>query len=389
VVCKGSNLHFEELPNAAESINLTILPRLHDSHWKEVATSYLNKKHASHLENKDLLWGAQFIYNSSSLKSEMIFSFNQAIVDGISMITISKDFLKLCYFVAQGNPPSIVSLPLHKSLDELLSSQIRTLPISLWNILPFSKSFVGFKLRSIFKSFQPIRSNALPLAGKAPSNEREDGFVTGRISAADYAKLRKKWKNNSSTFSSLLGSAYVMSLQQIMNLPEGFNIALRFPINMRKYCQPIVMNNEVGCFTSSELVYHQCSLKNTLLSTKLRAAESLALQNVKNCEGRVCWTKNYSKSVIEDRKTEARTTHTTLSSWGDFAMEDCGPFKFDQIFSVQSQKVFGSLVSLHAVSLESDVHLSLVFTKPLMTEQTAQKIMKFMLTTLMASIEGN
>jgi len=63
-------------------------------------------------------------------------------------------------------------------------------------------------------------------------------------------------------------------------------------------------------------------------------------------------------------------------------MDDCGPFKFDQIFSVQSQKVFGSLVSLHAVALENEVHLSLVFTKPLMTEQTAQKIMKFMLTTL-------
>jgi len=261
VVCKDSNLHFEELPNAVESIDLTIIPRLHDSHWKEVANRYLNKKYDSHLEKKDLLWGAQFLYNSSSLKSEMIFSFNQAIVDGISMITVSKDFLKLCYFIAQGNHPTIVPLPLHKPLDELLSSQIRTLPISLWNLLPFPKSFVEFKLRSIFKSLLPIRSNALPLAAKADCNEREDGFVTGRISATDYIKLRKKWKNNSCTFSSLLASAYVLALQEILNLPEGFNIALRFPINMRKYCMPIVMNDEVGCFTSSELVYHQCSLK--------------------------------------------------------------------------------------------------------------------------------
>ncbi|OGL44309.1 MAG: hypothetical protein A2161_22550 [Candidatus Schekmanbacteria bacterium RBG_13_48_7] len=210
------------------------------------------------------------IFNTSEHKynNTIIFSFHHCIIDGTSIFVFYKEFLDSLMLFHKGgkDEPSIKSLPLQPSADELLSHHLK---INFRDKLIFSIFYIIY-LQIFFRlnrKLQRDKSKNIylkkfpPLILKDRHIKPATRVIPMYLTKEETTRFFKCCKDNNSTVNGAISAAAIMSIAKILQdgiIKKPVTVPTTFNIDFRNFCHPGVPADSLGC------VIGICGIKTTV-----------------------------------------------------------------------------------------------------------------------------
>lgn len=200
------------------------------------------------------LWRLIVILSSESEIVDIIFTLNHVIGDGISGMAFFTSFIEYLSeksvesFSLDNDPPSY----------ELIPSKLPPLSSFLFQII--EKLLLPNILSAYFFPKKYWTGN-IQLSGNEIFQTR---LISFKLSDTILEALHKKCRNEKTTIHSALLSAILLSITEIFG-KRNLEFRCSNAVNIRRFCQPIISNEQMGVFISAVDTYHYIPYRENLI----------------------------------------------------------------------------------------------------------------------------
>lgn len=219
---------------AVPAIPLRIMARQHDTQWQEIAEAELNR--ASEATAAPLVRGIYLYEPGRQGRSELIFAYHHAIMDGAAGVHFYHELLSMCAAM-----PATGALPPLPAAEDLFPPRYRGLG-SLRHIVTFVLRQLGDEI--IYRK-QLGRGQATPINVTARCQ-----ILTLRLSPETTSALVKRTRHERITLNSALLAALLLATWRHRYAGQTIPLRALTFANLRPYLKPPVAAENLGCYIS-------------------------------------------------------------------------------------------------------------------------------------------
>ncbi|WP_414567299.1 condensation domain-containing protein [Nostoc sp. CCY 9925] len=246
IVESDDGLYFQS--GVITEIPLQFIYKQDENEAIEIAEKELHRKF---IKGKNPLCRLTLLYSYQHQNTcEIIITFHHAIVDGISCIHFIDDLLFHCQQINDGEDISKVeSLPFLPPIENLIN----------YNILSQNK----IENHQVTNE-QPTLLPQLIIEHQASANERFTRMQPRMLSQEKTKILIEKCKQEKTTVHGAICAAMLFTAAKFISIDKDkqVNLSYTFPVNLRKYCEPEITDQNLGCFVCA-LGFNQLVEQNT------------------------------------------------------------------------------------------------------------------------------
>lgn len=334
--------------------------------------------------------------------NSLVFSVSHAICDGTSRMAINSQLLEYLNDLHQGKDVHVESRPLLPPLTYLLRSklQLSTLEKLIFTVLPtimwIKSKFVKPGKNMYLETYKaPILQN--------PSIVKRTSLVTRVISADNLSKIAKIGKEHGCTVHSVITAATRLAIAKILKmgstntdcnnkvLPDPLKFSTSFNVAIRSKCEPVVEQNEVGCFISLAMMNIEtpCLMKVTPKAfwEYARACKDAVAEKISKGE-HFQFSKFFSSikpdvmsslmkgSFSADESSAGRADGLfNISNLGRFTIgkdQKGGPFQIQGVYAASAEQRVGPLFGHNMVSINGVLYWGMSYFPHVTTKQQAE-----------------
>jgi len=161
---------------------------------------------------------------------EIIITFHHGIVDGISCMRFIDD---LIFYYQQINDGEALS------------------PVESLDFLPGIENLINYNIKNPQVTNEQLTPPAqLIIEHTAPANERFTRIIPRMLSKETTKRLIEKCKEEKTTVQGAICAAMLLTAAKLLSIDKQVNISYGLPVNLRKYCEPEISDQNLGCFIS-------------------------------------------------------------------------------------------------------------------------------------------
>lgn len=232
-IIKKNDVYLFELDRQFDDIPFTVVERHTDNLWKKTIEHELSCPPPT----DKYLWKAVFIHGQDreSNRHELLLFFHHAIADGVSACHAIKNLLNWCQQAMEGCQPSTSPLPMIAPVENTLKKHLT------WD---------EYLLQ--LHNHHPIpQEDSWHYIQEEPLGQR---VSTGYFIETSYHGLIARCRQEGVTINSALAAALICSGRKIQ-IHKG-PISLLSLVDLRKYCEPPIAYDYLGCYVTSILTRH-------------------------------------------------------------------------------------------------------------------------------------
>ncbi|MFB2877403.1 condensation domain-containing protein [Floridanema aerugineum] len=371
IVQSADGAYFESEGTA--EIPLRVIDKQHEKQWIEIAEDELHEKFYSATTP---LCRVTFLRSSiSNGISEIIATFHHAITDGMSCMRFFDDLFSYCRQIAAGEQISkVVTMELLPPLETLLKSSLTEN-----NNLEEAPE----------KPDREIPTPNLIIEEAAPANERRTRLVTRILSKEMTLKLINRCKQEQTTVHGTLCAAMLFEAAKIASNGVPINLSCGSNVNLRKYCNPEVKDDYMGCLVSGLEEKHSLDKDTEFWSIarecKLKISQSI---NRRFPHYRVSSTEILEKFNIDfitkmSHYNGGRSSTTHISNIGSFNLpNEYGHFRIKELYFATGQHIVGTCFWLGVVTFHEQVFFTFAHVVPIISDKTAESFADSVINTI-------
>jgi NRPS condensation-like uncharacterized protein len=321
------------------------------------------------------LWRIILIYSSESNIFDMVLTFNHAIADGISGMAFFTSFIECL------SEKLISTFPLSndRPSNELLPQKLPPLSSFLFQII--ENILLPNFLRQYFfpKTYW---------TGNTQLNGNESFrtcLVSFKLSNTILDLLHKKCRNEQTTINSAILSSILLSITEVFG-KKDLEFDCGTAVNIRRYCQPIISNQQIGVFVSSVNSYHCIPYRENLRDLFWSLAREIKEQVNQGLEHSVVpliqslkFVSNWNELLKNQRKTlpNGYKHSVDISNLLQWSFESTDPsWKILHGGFTQSANIVGSAFTVSVVTVNGILKVYICFQEHNFNNIEQVKIMK-------------
>ena len=360
IIESADGFYFES--EGTPKIPLRVIDKQHENQWIEIAQDELHQKFS---DGTSPLCRVAFLRSSTSNDlSEIIATFHHAITDGRSCMPFFEDLLSYCEKIAAGDPiPEVATMQLLPPVENLLASSL-----ARNNNLEEAQE----------KSSQEIQSPTLIIEGKAPASNRRTCLVPRILTQEMTIRLRECCKQEKTTVHSALCAAMLFGVAKIACTGTPIHLSCRSNVSLRKYCEPKVKDDYIGCLVSGIEEIHawtpNISFWDFARECKAKLTHSIRsrvhISQIKS-DSSIQMNKDFLVHFLE--QSMGRTSTVNISNIGQLNILDkYGNFKLKEFYFATGQHIIGDNFWLGVVTLHEQLFCTFTHVVPLVSANTAE-----------------
>ncbi|NEP79792.1 MAG: condensation protein [Okeania sp. SIO3B3] len=303
---------------------------------------------------------------------EIVMTFHHGIVDGISCMQFIDELVCYCQQITDGeNVSTVESLKLLPPAEDLLNYKIIN-----------EKAIESHQLEKEKQTIVP----QLIIEQEASVNERFTRMLPRMLSQEKTKILIQKCKQEETTVHSAICTAMLLASAKLLSIDNQVNFSYGFPVNLRKYCEPEITNENLGCFISF-LSFNQLIKQDTIfwdLARECKAKTHDALISGVHINLLKQGKLRENKSLKFERERMIQSTSSQETRMGRnniFSISNRGKFKskyqehklkIKELYFATGHHIGGDCFWLGAVTLNQSLFCSFIYVEPLISHKTAQ-----------------
>lgn len=374
--------HFRVIDKYNTQMNTT-----DDELWKKVFDQELHKTGKQLFG--DLLWNVTLVYDSSSTieMNELIMTIHHSVADGQSFTVLLNEIFEIMIDISEGNSiDTDVFHPLSEPIESLVS-QVLPDDLAASNDTASSRTLLEY-----------------PIEYCSDRHQRLSFINLGRDKSD---KLLKLCKERGLTVNSTICAAIALSGYKHVHLekfgtPSNAFCDIYISVSQRNNCTPVIPQDQVGLFYNgfSAKVYPDidcqsfdstalCKLGHCLqnqIQQFVRDRNSMHISLSEN------WFQNVSGFMGTTEPQSGRLNHFNVSNRGK--LDHLFPrlllhksnfiIQLTEIYVATSQWKMGNFISIHVMSLNNQIMLTIASIDPLLSNEKHNQIVKEFESSLMS-----
>lgn len=326
--------------------------------------------HTKFTQGKNPLCRLTVLYSHQNPNTcEMIITFHHGIVDGISCMRFIDDLLLYCQQINDGeNISQVESLDLMAPIENLVNYNIPK---------PREKEPVTNE--------QPTLPPQLIIEHQAPANERLTRMLPRMLSQETTKLLIDRCKQEQTTLHGAMCAAMLFAAAKLLSIDTQVNLSYGLPVNLRKYCEPEIAGENLGCFISvlgfNQLVEPNTSFWDLARECKSQIHDSLisGVPITRLQQGKL---RNFDldtlkeiviESILSKEDTMARNNLFAISNRGKFQFRyRADKLKIKELYFATPQHISGDCFWLGVLTLNEQLFCNFVYVEPVISDRTAQ-----------------
>ena len=356
----ADGLYFES--EGTQEIPLRVIDKQYENQGIEIAEDELHKKFSGGLAP---LCRVTFLHSSTSNSvSEIIATFHHAITDGMSCMRFFDDLLSYCQQIAAGDRiAEVITMQLLPPLETLLASHL-----SRNNNVEETQE----------QSSQEIQPPKLIIEDEAPASDRGTRLLTRILSPEMTVRLKERCKQEETTVHGALCAAMLFGTANIASIDTPIPLSCSSNVNLRKYCEPEVKDDYIGCLISGLEEIHTWKLSTTFwdlaLECKAKITHSISrgvpISRINSDKMRQV---NKDLFVYLSEQQRGRTNTISISNRGRFNLVDkYGDFTLKELYFATGQHIVGACFWLGVVTFHEQLFCTFGYVVPLVSDKTAE-----------------
>jgi hypothetical protein len=302
---------------------------------------------------------------------EMIITFHHGIVDGISCMRFIDDLLFYYQGINEGeNISQVESLEFIPPIETLVNYNI-----------PSQNPRENHQLANEQPSLPP----QLIIEHQASANERFTRMLPRMFSQEKTKILIDKCKQEKTTVHSAMCAAMLFAAGKLLSIDTQVNFSYGLPVNLRKYCEPEITDQNLGCFISvlgfNQLLEPNISFWDLARECKSRIHDSLisGVHITRLQQGKLRNSDSDSMKelvinyMLSKEDTMGRNNLFSISNKGKFQFRDqADKLKVKELYFAFPQHISGDCFWLGVLTLNAQLFCNFIYVQPVISERTAQ-----------------
>jgi hypothetical protein len=344
------------------TIPLRVIDKQHENQGIEIAEEELHQKFSGGFAP---LCRVTFLRSSTSNGiSEIIATFHHAITDGISCMRFFDDLFSYCQNIAAGESiGEVVTMQPLPPLEQLLESHFT------------SKNNVE---EAQEKPSQEIQPPKLVIEGEAPPSDRRTHLLTRILSPEMTMQLKERCKQEKTTVHGALCAAMLFGAAKIAFTDTPIHLSCASNVNLRKYCEPEVKDDYMGCLVSLVEETHTLGENRTFwdLARECKAKISYSISKgvpIYNINSERMYQVNKQLLIQVSGYKMGRKNTINVSNLGSLNLLDNQRFlKIKELYFATGQHMLGACFWLGVVTFHKQIFCTFANVVPVVSEQTAE-----------------
>ena len=363
IVESDDGLYFES--KGITEISLQVIYKQDENEAIKIAEKEL---HTKFIKGKNPLCRLTLLYSHQHQNTcEIIITFHHGIVDGISCMRFIDDLLFYCQQINDGEDISKV-----ETLDFLP-------PIE--NIINYNIPTENKNENHQVTNEQLTPPPQLIIEHQASANERFTRMLPRILSQEKTKILIEKCKQEKTTVHGAICAAMVFAAAKLLSIDKQVNLSYGLPVNLRKYCDPEITDQNLGCFISV-LGFNQLVEQNTIFWDLARECKSKIhdslIRGVHITLLQQSKLRNFDKDIVIKYML---SKENTMGRNNIFAISNIGKFKFrykadqlkiKELYFGSSQHIGGDCFWLGILTLDEQLFCNFIYVEPVISDKTAQ-----------------
>lgn len=343
------------------AIDLSVIEKDDAAQWKDVA----EREMASPIDAGTRLWRAVLLRDPHEVapQHDLLLSFHHAIADGIGIAYVIRDLLRYCNAAATGETIDRGARPLLAAVEARLRQQRTTAEYD--------------ELVRTMLARQPALT-PWPVSAPAPMSKRLSRIASRELGPTTVEELVQRARREGTTVNAALAAAMLIAGARARGI--ALTASMVTAVSIRRYCEPVVDEDELGCFISTVRTAHEEVAGNSELWQLARAYRDQLLAHVPIEAFRPVAPDRSMLSTLFDADAASRQTelprHFGLTNVGalDIA-DDQGPYRL-RAFRLCTAQHAGIYVGfLHVTTVGGTMYLDLAYPDPLVPGAWAEAFM--------------
>jgi len=324
--------------------------------------------HIKFIKGKNPLCRLTLLYSHQHQNTcEIIITFHHGIVDGISCMRFIDDLLFYYEQINNGEDISKVeSLELFPPIENLINYDI-----------PAQNKIEDHPVTTE----KPTPPPQLIIEHQASVNERFTRMLPRMLSQEKTKILIEKCKQERTTVHGAICAAMLFTAAKLLSIDKQVNLSYGLPVNLRKYCDPTITDQNLGCFISvlgfNQLVEQNTIFWNLARECKSKIHDSL-ISGVHITLLQQARLRNFDrdiviKSMLSKENTMGRNNIFAISNRGKFQFQyKAEKLKIKELYFATPQHIGGDCFWLGILTLNEQLFCNFIYVEPLISDRTAQ-----------------
>lgn len=308
------------------------------------------------------LWQALLLSIKGTEDHYLLVSIHHSILDGFSQVIFTRDLLNFYTELSSGKQPSVSSLPLLNSIENLLPGQM-------------SWKEYNTRVERLIQEKGPLLS--LPYSKIASSSKDIQSKLTlCTLDESITQELISQCKKEQLKVNSLISAALLLAASKVEKDSNGLSIY--HAINLRKLATPAVSDQDVGCFVNTVLTIHKdFPTHNIALLARLIEQQLVEHRKLVGITPRDFDIHALRKQFKELQHTLAQRKYFThglgISNWGAIQLaQQFGPLKLLSIYRSAGRQAGYYPFFLHIATIHQQIQAAFSYAEPFFSQQRAE-----------------
>lgn len=368
--------------NIFDTLPIKVIETMNDNNYtNDDQEEFLNKilenevNTAFNYDQDSPLWRIVLIIYSNSNTFDFIFTLDHAVGDGISGMAFFTSFLQFL----SDNSTSIFHFNDDRPFHELIPSKLP--PFSSFLLTIIEKLLLPVVLSKYFFPKTYWVGN-VKLNGNESSQTR---LLSFQLSSSIIDLLHKRCQIEKTTIHTAILSSLLLSITEILG-KKPMEFHCNTAVNARRYCQPIISNQQMGVFVSSADTEHYIPYRENLIDLFWPLARQIKEQLNQKLDHSVLpliqslkFISNWNEFLIDQRKTLPNGLQNSLDisnilRW-TFQSNDAS-WKILHGGFTQSANIVGSVFTTSVVTVNGNLKVYISFYEHAVGDVHQVKIMK-------------
>lgn len=327
------------------------------------------------------------LYSQNSQNTcELIITFHHGIVDGISCMHFIDDLLFYYQQVSGG--------------EKIFQIDCSELPSPVEDLIDYELIADSKIENNQVKDSKDSSLLQLIIEDNAPANQRFTRILPRMFSQENTRLLINKCKEETTTVNSALCAAMLFAAAKLLSIDKQINLSYGLPINLRKYCDPEIPNQVLGCLMavlsfkqSVETTTYfwdlarecQSQIHNSLVNgVHLKPLQEIKLGNFDK--------KKAAQAILSKKETNmGRNNIFAISNRGKFKFKykPDNQLKIKELYFAIPQQIGGDCFWLGSLSLHDQLFCTFVYVEPIISSKRANKFADDVMMIIEKSLSGN